>query len=225
MIPKIIWQTHELEYEDLFPFQKNIISTWKNLNPDWEHRYISSKEREEYVKSFDTFLYECYLLTNKINQADIFRMIAVYQNGGFYADMDSVCKMPLDDIISKKYTGQEMICTPEGYQINETSINCSNFAGVKNNKILKMVLDETIFQYKNIIAKGFIISDLNPGQPCGHSFSNICVKNKNNICFDGDYLSHGEDYKSIFNPNYEIFYNDKTMWYSNLAKEKQWTIY
>jgi len=134
MIPKIIWQTEEAEFENLLPFQKNIIGTWKNLNTDWEHRYADSKQREQHVKDYNDTLYKIYQISSGINRADMWRMVATYTHGGFYADMDSICTVPLNDVISQNYRDEDMISSSVGFQTIPKTINNSNFATIKNSK-------------------------------------------------------------------------------------------
>ena len=224
MIPKIIWQTHENKYEDLLPFQKNITNTWKNLNPGWQYNYVSAEERLRDIQEYDDFLYECYKLCSGINQADLWRLVALYKHGGFYADMDSVCTMSLDDVIVQNYNNQDMICSPPGFQRGPQFINNSNFAAVKNSKIVKIIIDKSIEECKKIIeSKNFDVF-VNPGAIVLTNFSNTAMKNKKDIFFQYKYFSHSRDYQSTFNKSYCIDYNGQTVLYSDIAKEKGWTI-
>lgn len=231
MIPKIIWQTHEPQYLNLKDYQLNITYTWKNLNPDWEYCYVSSKEREEAVKKFDSFLYQCYMESNGVNQSDIWRLITIYENGGIYADMDSVCIMPLNDMILKNYNKEEMICTPQGYQtgVLELCPNNAIFAAVKNSTIIKSMLDKIILRYKQILCtlelNGENLSSLLPGDPCWDIFCSICIKNKNKILFNTDYVIHSGDYKTGFDPNMIITYNKQNINYLELCKKNDWYLY
>jgi hypothetical protein len=224
MIPKIIWQTHENKYKDLEPFQKNIVNTWKNLNPGWEYNYVTAEERHEHIKKYDNFLYECYKLSPAVNQTDIWRLIVIYEYGGFYADMDSVCTRPLDDIMLNCYNNEDMICSPIAYQ--HYGVNNSNFAGLKNSKIIKLMLDkatEKCIKFKESDPVNILNSHI--GQPCNGLFSSIALKNTNKICFNNEYFLHSLDYKVDFNKKYNIFYKQKKMFYLDLANENNWIIY
>ena len=90
---KIIWQTHEWEHSDLPEHFRAATMAWKNLNPTWEYKYVSARERADQVKSFDYNLYKFYVLADKVTQADIWRYIVVYKHGGVYADMDSMLSL------------------------------------------------------------------------------------------------------------------------------------
>ena len=221
MIPKIIWQTHENEYDNLLPFQKNITNTWKNLNPGWEYRYVNAEERYLEVKKYGDLVFKYYINADKIHQADIWRFITIYKYGGFYADMDSICTQSIDDSLLKNYKDQELICSPIGYQ--HCGINNSNFGAVKNSKIIKSLIDTLVLKYKNIEIKD--ISLLPFGYPENIIFSDIALKNKDLISFNNDYFLHSKDFKNMFNKDIEVTFNGKKIKYELLCKNNNWPIY
>jgi mannosyltransferase OCH1-like enzyme len=168
-IPKNIFQTHEYEYEELPDFMKDITENWIKMNPGWNYVYMGAKERRAYVESFYPKFMKKYDRLQKIYQADLWRYIIVYNNGGCYADMDSMCTMPLDKMLNEKYTNQEMVCTSpilnkgevkrrtkwlaeggnqqeyEFYTSHESLyVNNANFMSVKSSNILKMTIDKLI---------------------------------------------------------------------------------
>jgi hypothetical protein len=225
MIPKIIWQTEEAEFENLLPFQKNIIGTWKNLNPDWEHRYADSKQREQDVKDYNDTLYKVYQISSGINRADMWRMVVTYTHGGFYADMDSVCTVPLNDVISQYYKDEDMISSSKGFQTNSESINNSNFAATKNSKTMKSILDDIVEECKKILASGSRLPSTIPGVPVHGCFSSNAIKNEYGVCHIDNYFSHSKDYKDKFDIDYKIVYNGKLTSYSEFVKESNLLIY
>ena len=99
MIPKIIWQTYESEYKDLPPLALECANSWQEKNPDWEYRYISGKERAEFV--LNNFgeewfkIYESYKIN--IMKANLWRYLCLYVNGGLYADLDILCQEPIEN--------------------------------------------------------------------------------------------------------------------------------
>jgi hypothetical protein len=197
MIPKIIWQTHELPYEKLPNFQKNIIYTWKYLNPDWEHKYVDAEQRSLDVKEYDKFLHSCYLLVGKIHQADIWRLVSIYKNGGIYADMDSVCIKPISESIEWNYNGEQMMCSSIGFQ--SSGVNNSNFGAIKNSAIVKVIIDELILKYKILGMEKLLF--LPDGWPENPLFSEIVQKNKKLIYFNNEYFHHSQEYKDNFDVN------------------------
>lgn len=97
-IPKIIWQTHNYEFEDLPDHFKKTAQTWKNLNPGWDYRYVSHTEREKTIKKNSIF-WKYYHTQRPICQADMWRYLVTYEYGGVWADMDSICVKPIDYLL------------------------------------------------------------------------------------------------------------------------------
>ncbi len=108
---KIIWQTHQWNYEDLPELYKKTSKTWQIMNPDWDYRYIPNSEiRNEIEKLNNKNLLALFDSTEDyMSKADIYREAMVYEYGGLWADMDSVCLFPIDKII-KHNEDKEMIC-------------------------------------------------------------------------------------------------------------------
>jgi mannosyltransferase OCH1-like enzyme len=221
MIPKIIWQTHENEYNNLLPFQKDITNTWKNLNPGWDYRYVGSKKRSEDVKEYDEFLHSYYLESTKIHQSDIWRLVAIYNHGGFYSDMDAVCIKGIDETFLDIHHNKELICSPEGFQ--HSGIGSSNFGAVKNSIIIKEMIDRIILEYKNTDIKD--IPNLPFASLENRIISEVAMKNKDLIFFNSDYYSHAAEYKTLFNSNLDVVFNKEKMNYHSLCINMNWPIY
>lgn len=113
MIPKIIWQTHKWEYEDLPEIYKKTSLTWQKMNPGWEYKYLTDNEiRQMIVDLNEKPLLEAFDKSQDwLNKSDIYREIMVWAYGGIWADMDSVCLSPIDKTIEKNLD-KEMICAP-----------------------------------------------------------------------------------------------------------------
>ena len=221
MIPKIIWQTHENKYNDLLPFQKNITNTWKNLNPGWEYIYVDAEERSKVVKDYSDFLYNYYLASDKLRQSDIWRLVSIYKNGGFYADMDSVCIKTIQDSLDATYNGEDVVCSPIGFQ--HSGINNSNFGAVKGSKIIKSIIDSLLLKYEETgIDK---VKNFSFGFPENHTFSLIAQENKDLISFNSEYFSHASEYKVFFDSNFYVTFNNKQKNYKDLCNNNNWPIY
>ena len=134
--PKIIWQTHNHKQSWMPEHLKAISSYWINLNPGWKYRYVNQVEREETVKKYP-HIYEMYKYQLPVYQSDIWRFITLYENGGCYADMDSIPAMPLDYMIKRIGGDPEIITVPTDNGMG----NNHNFLAKKNSTILKSVVD------------------------------------------------------------------------------------
>jgi hypothetical protein len=102
MINKQIWQTYETSYEDLPHYAKESIDTWKNMNPDWDHGYMSGPDREQFFRlNFPENVYNTYInLPLGVMKAGLWRFAILYIYGGVYADMDTHCKSPISNWLS-----------------------------------------------------------------------------------------------------------------------------
>jgi len=186
MIPKNIFQTHEREYDELPKFMKAITETWIKMNPTWNYVYMGAKERRAYIESFYPELIKRYDILNAMYQADLWRYIILYNNGGCYADMDSICIWPLDSMLDEKYTDQEMVCTA----IEQTKrkdyegeyVNNANFMSIKNSNILKTTIDTIVTDNKNLkmLSRHYL----------NVPFSASIVENKTNILFEMGLVSY-----------------------------------
>jgi hypothetical protein len=214
-IPKIIWQTHEWEYKNLSYDYKMATLTWQNLNPDWQYRYVSSKEREKHIKEYDPKLFDYYQRCSGITQADIWKQVILYLYGGAYSDLDSFCNMPLNHMISFFKIQKTFICVP--LMPNNMCITGSFAACPKNDiskKIINNVFIEKInmFNLENNIFIGW------------ENISNEIIKWKDFIDFSFFGVFHGEHMNGNFkyNPNFEVHLENDTIKYSDLAKHNSW---
>jgi len=173
MISKIIWQTHEWDYEDLPEIYKKTSKTWKALNPDWEYRYLNEKQRKDMIKEiYPSFLsrydsYYGYTHEGKniggMLQCDLWRVLCLHEYGGVYADMDAICLGPLNGMLDL-YSDKDIVISsyfitkpehqllensamgiPYNFQVNSGA----GFAAKKNSSILKLMIDVIEGKEKN----------------------------------------------------------------------------
>jgi mannosyltransferase OCH1-like enzyme len=216
MIPKIIWQTYELDYDDLRHDYKMASLTWKNLNPDWEYRYCSAEQRKIHIKEYSPNFYNYYKKLAPISQADIWRLCVLYSYGGFYTDMDSVCTIPLNDVFKNKTNSNIFMLMPQ--LSNGSYINGSMASSEKSNTT-KAIANSLILETKNLL------------KPYDTNFkikyniiSNVIEKYSRHIDFSLSspfHKGHEED-KYIYNSNFMVKINNTISTYSNLAKQNNW---
>jgi hypothetical protein len=133
--PKIIWQTHNYKQKWLPDHLKCVSSAWINLNPGWEYRYVDQVERDATVRKYPQ-IYEVYQYQPPSIQSDIWRFIITYEEGGCYADMDSVPTVPLDYMIETIGQDPEMITVP----LYQDQGNTHNFIVKNNSDIMKEIV-------------------------------------------------------------------------------------
>ena len=153
MIPKIIWQTYESEYKDLPPLALECANSWQEKNPDWEYKYVSGKERAEFVlNNFGQEWFDIYnSYKTNISRADLWRYMCLYINGGLYADLDLLCKEPIKNFfnLSHNFIASEEPCGPGYSQMIFASSSKNTFLENILNNIKIKHYEKNI--YSNII--------------------------------------------------------------------------
>lgn len=200
-VPKIIWQTHNYEFDDLPIHLKQVTQNWKNLNPGWEYRYFSHNQRLESIKQYDILL-ESYLKQDPVTQSDIWRYIVTYEHGGVYADMDSVCIKPLDYLL-KNVTDCDLLVVPAGHNEGRPTNN-ANYAIKQRSDIMK-----------NIIQAGEEYArNANPNYE-KHTWSWFMdeVEQYSNVSYEFTSAWHTQEFKTEFNPDFLVDYYGEKMKY------------
>jgi mannosyltransferase OCH1-like enzyme len=134
VIPKIIWQTHSYLLEDLPIFLKGPMLSWQENNEDYKYNYINHIERQSFIQ--ETFGEEWSSLysqcESQVFQADMWRILCLYEYGGIYADMDTIC---LKSINSFMDLNKDFICEA-GFQRTHGWINTSIIASKPKGKFI-----------------------------------------------------------------------------------------
>lgn len=191
MIPKIIWQTYESNYEELDQKAIDYSNSFKELNPDWEYIYVSGKEREEFIlKNFGKEWHNIYLsYKTNVCRADLWRYMCLYIYGGLYSDLDILCKKPIDSWldINLNFAISEEPDSPGYTQMI--------FASSPNSIFLKNILNDIKEQfylnkkYKNIV--DYVINET------GYFIFTNSINNTLRINNDGFMLYTGKESKKI----------------------------
>jgi len=113
MIPKklhLIWigdkcWTHPsplgpIRYEDIRP--DHYIQTWKDKHPSWEIKIWNNNDLQFKNWRLKDQMFTLYLESKYACVADLMRYEILYENGGVYVDVDSICHQPLDDLLEHK---------------------------------------------------------------------------------------------------------------------------
>jgi mannosyltransferase OCH1-like enzyme len=199
MIPKIIFQTHEYNYEECPEWFKQTSMSWRNLNPGWEYVYHNFAERTKYVKDNSPELYKIYTKVIKPHQADIWRYLIVRNIGGVYADMDSFCTVPMDYILDGLPDHIDLVSTATENRTATKSIdhtNNSNFGAIKGSKILNKCIDDIIEEDKKYGPK--------VTQRIIHECFSDNVKGNPDTVSKVMRAEHGASYKTRFNQDIMI---------------------
>jgi len=99
MIPKIIHQTW---HSPVYDSDQGSPESWRQHNPDWEYRFWTDADLEEFVRTeFPGFLELYRRYPNNVQRADLARYMLLYRFGGVYADMDTHCLGRLDALAAE----------------------------------------------------------------------------------------------------------------------------
>lgn len=139
MIPKIIWQTYKDSYENLNEDIKNCIKTWTELNPTYTHAYMNDEDCNAFIlKHFGPEIYNLYSsFPLSVMRADFWRYCVLYIFGGVYADVDTVCTIPIDMWLKDD---KDFICSLE----NDVHFCNWTFASTPHHPILRNLIKEII---------------------------------------------------------------------------------
>tara|TARA_R100000152_G_C6767605_1_gene192870 strand:- start:858 stop:1715 length:858 start_codon:yes stop_codon:yes gene_type:complete len=97
MIPKTIIQTgKDNNHNDAV---LEAIQSWKDLNPEYEYKYFTDKDCDEFIlKNFHKDVRLAFnLLKPGAMKADLFRYCYLFIQGGVYTDLDNICLVPIDE--------------------------------------------------------------------------------------------------------------------------------
>ena len=186
--------------------------SWQILNPGWGYVYHNVAQRSEYVKNNSPELYKTYKEVAKPHQADIWRYLILKNEGGVYADMDSFCSTPLDYILNEIPGNIDLVST----KIEVSNhINNSNFAAVKNSKILNECIKEIIYANRKELKRN------HPDQTIIHDcFSNGVINNPD-IVSKTMKAYHGYSFKTRFDQNIlKIDYYGQEMTYEDFLSKQ-----
>ena len=151
IIPKIIWQTHECDYEDLPEIHKYTSGIWKKNTEGWEYRYHSSKDRRSFIETeFPQYLYLYDHIVPGIYQSDFWRYLILYKYGGIYSDLDSVLEMDINSKECKKLINFDASINVASNLGTNIYNNCSIVAA-PNNKVLFSVIELMIEKCKKLV--------------------------------------------------------------------------
>lgn len=146
MIPKIIWQTYKDPYDKLTDYMLQAMQTWKDLNPEYELRYMDDDQASEFIKNeYGPEWYDIFInVPVGVMRGDLWRYLITYKYGGVYADLDTLCNAPISNWMIED---KDFIVCPE----NARDFCQWTFAVSPEHPFMKSVLD--------YIKQGFIDPD------------------------------------------------------------------
>jgi hypothetical protein len=99
LIPRVLHQTLP-SLDSISPKVAKLQNTWLRFNPGWELWLWDDAAIDIFVSSaFPAYLKAYHGLPKNVERADFFRYLVVLRYGGAYADTDTECVRPLDEVI------------------------------------------------------------------------------------------------------------------------------
>lgn len=95
-IPRILWQTFKTR--TLPARMQRATDSWRDRNPGWDYCFATDTQARAAVESAG-FGAAYDQLPPGAFRADLWRYCVLYEQGGVYADMDTVCRYPMDRLL------------------------------------------------------------------------------------------------------------------------------
>ncbi|CAL8471301.1 g10843 [Coccomyxa elongata] len=103
LIPKVIHQTYKSG--NIPGGLKPFMHSWRRLNEDWEIRFYDDEACLKFVqREFPEYIDAYRSLAKDVERSDFFRYMVVLRMGGVYADIDTECRKPLNNVILPRDT-------------------------------------------------------------------------------------------------------------------------
>ena len=139
MIPKIIHQTWK---NSKIPDKwKEAVESCKEKNKDYKYILWTDKSMKEFIKKEYPFFYNTYNeYKHNIQRCDAFRFFVLHKYGGFYMDMDVICKKSLNS-----FRSYDLVLVKSA---NYDTLTNSFMASNPENPFMKYCIDKLI-DYKD----------------------------------------------------------------------------
>lgn len=153
MIPKIIWQTCDVDYDSLPEYIKCFVETWKEENPSWDYIYQSEEDCRKFL--FDNYGNDVVEIYDNLQlqylKADFWRYHVLHTYGGVYSDIDSYCIIPMDQWLD---LSKLMVVMEQPYAGEQPETIVQDFiACVPNTNITKTVLEDMYARINSVGVK------------------------------------------------------------------------
>jgi mannosyltransferase OCH1-like enzyme len=79
------------------------VNSWKRTNPGFVHKMHDDTDIEERVRTLHPELLYAFSLMKPIQKADLLRYMVLHDEGGYYADCDVDCIVPIHRWVSQYY--------------------------------------------------------------------------------------------------------------------------
>jgi len=152
MIPKQIHKIVITDDGNIPPLPEPMneaMQTFKDLNPEYKHKLYSGKDCIKYINEHfkdDPEILKCFLAFKpNAYKCDVFRIIVLYNEGGWYSDSRQVCYQSLDILNN---ADKEFYCVVDA-PINPNCVTQAFIGSVPKHPILKKYIEIIKFNVKH----------------------------------------------------------------------------
>jgi mannosyltransferase OCH1-like enzyme len=141
-IPKYIFQT--MKDENLSPGMVKAKQSWIEKNPEYEHFFYTDEDCRDFIGAhFEERVLQAFdKLIPGAFRADLWRYCVLYVKGGVYADIATVCQVPLRDLIPNVHFVSVRDRAPADI------FNCF-MASIRGHPFLKRAIDQAVENIHN----------------------------------------------------------------------------
>lgn len=157
-IPRKIFQTWKTK--NLTGSFKLFQESWKRCNPNFEYVIFDDKDCDNYIynNSKNSKYIDIYNMIkksgSKADLADFIRYLYIYNEGGIYTDIDTICLQSFDYLYEKYYDKKIIVGLEsdlenleEAFKLNishNKSLSLHTFISVPNHPIFKIILNNIL---------------------------------------------------------------------------------
>jgi len=99
----VSWKTKDILDLD-FTIIKHGIKQLKDLNPEYTFEISDNDDVDKFIKKhISNNDYHLIKDKNIVEKVDLWRLLKIYHEGGFYMDIDRLCNIPFKDIINSEH--------------------------------------------------------------------------------------------------------------------------
>ena len=174
-IPRIIHQT--FKSGDLPPRMKEAADSWKRLNSGYDYQFHDDAAQEALIR--DDFGEAAFRAYSRIEggafRADFWRYCVLWKTGGVYADIDTMARMPLDELIG----AEDRFIAPNAGEVDWALFNA--FICVEpGHPFLRQAIDRSI---RVILEGGSFDGYMATGPGNLGAAVNLCLGRKENAAY------------------------------------------
>lgn len=137
-----------------------LTETWKSNNPDYEYNFCDEKKRLELIEEhFDKDWLKIYTnCKSAIFRANIWEILVMYEYGGIFADIDTICLRSIDLFINRN---NDFVCEA-GFEKTYGWINNSIWGSTRRGEFITLWKDYALERLLNMYPEQPTIAEAGP---------------------------------------------------------------